>query len=79
MFTVWVLPCLCDTFSFRTQSALLKKTEDAEGDAAELSATKVRVQQLSSNAMVVVSQPPSNGSMFSGVLTRSSSAPRDMV
>lgn len=60
------------------QSALLKKTEDAEGDAAELSATRLRVQAQSSNAMVVVSQPPSNGSMFSGVLTRSSSAPREM-
>lgn len=60
------------------QSALLKKTEDAEGDAAELSATRLRVQQQSSNAMVVVSQPPSNGSMFAGPLTRTSSTPREM-
>eukprot|EP00250_Pteridium_aquilinum_P009920 c19029_g1_i1 orf=654-3710(-) len=61
------------------QSALLKKTEDAEGDAAELSATRLRVQQQSSNALVAVSQPPSNGSMFAGVLSRSSSAPRETL
>ncbi|MCO5559346.1 hypothetical protein L7F22_012944 [Adiantum nelumboides] len=59
------------------QSALLKKTEDTEGDAAELSATRLRVQQQSSNAMVVVSQPSANGSMFAGPLTRTTSTPRD--
>ncbi|KAI5065138.1 hypothetical protein GOP47_0019833 [Adiantum capillus-veneris] len=60
------------------QSALLKKTEDAEGDAAELSATRLRVQQQSSNAIVVVSQPSSNGSMFAGPLARTTSTPLDM-
>ncbi|KAH7288142.1 hypothetical protein KP509_31G014300 [Ceratopteris richardii] len=50
------------------QSALLKKTEDAEADAAELSATRLRVQQQTSNAMVVVSQPFSDGPIHNGDL-----------
>ncbi|XP_027347912.1 AP-2 complex subunit alpha-1-like isoform X2 [Abrus precatorius] len=45
------------------QSALIKKVEDNEVDAAEQSATKLRTQQLSqtSNALVVTDQCPANG------------------
>ncbi|XP_024401232.1 AP-2 complex subunit alpha-2 isoform X2 [Physcomitrium patens] len=42
------------------QSALLKKAGDAERDVAEESATKLRVQQQNSTALVVV-EPQSNG------------------
>jgi len=49
------------------QSALLRRAEDTEGDAAELSATKLRLQQQMSNALVVVSdQRPANGSLPTG-------------
>lgn len=42
------------------QSALVKKAEDTEGDAAELSATKLRLQQQNSMALVVT-EPRANG------------------
>jgi AP-2 complex subunit alpha len=43
---------------------LLKKAEDAEVDTAEQSAIKLRSQQQTSNALVVVSDPlPANGSV----------------
>lgn len=59
------------------QSALLKKTEDAEGDAADLSATRLRVQQQTSNALVVADHHSANGSIYPGPLVRSSSGTRD--
>ncbi|KAK6235114.1 Clathrin/coatomer adaptor [Theobroma cacao] len=43
------------------QSALIKKAEDAEVDAAEQSAIKLRAQQQTSNALVVTDQLPANG------------------
>lgn len=48
------------------QSALLRRAEDTEGDAAELSATKLRLQQQMSNALVVSDQRPANGSLPTG-------------
>ncbi|CAK9183789.1 unnamed protein product [Ilex paraguariensis] len=43
------------------QSALIKKAEDTEADAAEQSAIKLRAQQQTSNALVVTDQRPANG------------------
>lgn len=60
------------------QSSLLKKTEDAEGDAADLSATRLRVQQQTSNAMVPVDQHTANGSAYPGPLVRSSSSVQEL-
>ncbi|KAK9126509.1 hypothetical protein Scep_015355 [Stephania cephalantha] len=52
------------------QSALIKKAEDPETDAAEQSAIKLRAQQQQpSNALVVTDQPPSNGPLPVGPLT----------
>ncbi|XP_021767370.1 AP-2 complex subunit alpha-1-like [Chenopodium quinoa] len=42
------------------QSALIKKAEDADIDAAEQSAIKLRAQQQTSNALVVTDQQPVN-------------------
>jgi AP-2 complex subunit alpha len=57
------------------QSALLKKAEDTEGDAAEASATKLRLQQQNSMALTVVSDPQTaNGSAHPPIL-RPSVAP----
>eukprot|EP00249_Psilotum_nudum_P016111 c25662_g1_i1 orf=510-3545(-) len=61
------------------QSALLKRAEDAEGDVAEISATKIRVQQQQiSNALVVTDQRPANGSLHPVSLSRMSSGTRDL-
>ncbi|XWS71525.1 hypothetical protein CRYUN_Cryun03dG0145200 [Craigia yunnanensis] len=43
------------------QSSLIKKAEDAEVDAAEQSAIKLRAQLQTSNALVVTDQRPANG------------------
>ncbi|EFJ34224.1 hypothetical protein SELMODRAFT_230624 [Selaginella moellendorffii] len=43
------------------QSALLKKAEDTEVDVADTSATKLRLMQLTSTAVVVADQKPANG------------------
>ncbi|GAV89809.1 Adaptin_N domain-containing protein/Alpha_adaptin_C domain-containing protein/Alpha_adaptinC2 domain-containing protein [Cephalotus follicularis] len=43
------------------QSALIKKAEDTETDAAEQSAIRLRAQQQTSNALVVTDQRPANG------------------
>ncbi|KAF8395329.1 hypothetical protein HHK36_019273 [Tetracentron sinense] len=51
------------------QSALLKKAEDTEIDTAEQSAIKLRAQQQTSNALVVTSQLPANGSPPVGQLS----------
>lgn len=51
------------------QSALIKKAEDAEIDAAEQSAIKLRAQQQTSNALVVTDQQPANGTPPVGPLT----------
>lgn len=59
------------------QSALLKKAEDTEGDSAELSATKLRLQQQVSTALVVSDAKPNGASAVP--LTRLSSAPRNIV
>lgn len=40
---------------------MIKKAEDAEVDAAEPSAIKMRVQQQPSNALVVADPQPANG------------------
>ncbi|KAH9321816.1 hypothetical protein KI387_016455, partial [Taxus chinensis] len=48
------------------QSALLRRAEDTEVDTAELSATKLRVQQQMSTALVVSDHRPANGSLPSG-------------
>ncbi|GLJ54559.1 hypothetical protein SUGI_1171840 [Cryptomeria japonica] len=48
------------------QSALLRRAEDTEVDTAELSATKLRVQQQMSSAIVVSDQRPANGSLPTG-------------
>eukprot|EP00252_Welwitschia_mirabilis_P025764 TRINITY_DN8191_c0_g1_i1.p1 TRINITY_DN8191_c0_g1~~TRINITY_DN8191_c0_g1_i1.p1 ORF type:complete len:1019 (-),score=209.30 TRINITY_DN8191_c0_g1_i1:385-3441(-) len=56
------------------QSALLKRAEDTEGDAAELSATKLRVQQQMSNALVVTDQRSTNGSMLTNPMKASLSS-----
>lgn len=45
------------------QSALLKKAEDTDGDAAEVSATKMRLQQQNSMALVVADPQPNNGGL----------------
>ncbi|XP_042451765.1 AP-2 complex subunit alpha-1-like isoform X1 [Zingiber officinale] len=45
------------------QSALIKKTEDAEVDTAEQSAIRIRSLQQTSNALVVTDQRPANGSV----------------
>jgi hypothetical protein len=45
------------------QSALLKKAEDTEADTAEMSATKIRLQQQSSMALVVANPQPANGGL----------------
>ncbi|BBN03404.1 AP-2 complex subunit alpha [Marchantia polymorpha subsp. ruderalis] len=58
------------------QSALLKKAEDTEGDSAELSATKLRLQQQVSTALVVSDAKPNGASAVP--LTRLSSAPRNI-
>lgn len=53
----------------RLQSALLKRAEDTEGDAAEASATKLRLQQQNSMALTVVSEPQTaNGSAHPPIL-----------
>lgn len=43
------------------QSALIRKAEDPEVDTAEQSAIKLRAQQMTSNALTVTDQPPTNG------------------
>jgi hypothetical protein len=61
------------------QSALLRKAGDAEGDAAEASATKLRLQQQSSMALVPVVDPQTaNGSAHPPIL-RPSAAPVQTV
>ena len=46
------------------QSALLKKAEDTDGDAAEMSATKMRLQQQQNSTALVVRDPePNNGGL----------------
>jgi len=50
------------------QSALLKRAEDTEGDAAEASATKLRLQQQNSMALTVVPGPQTNGSAHPPIL-----------
>lgn len=46
------------------QSALLKKAEDTDGDAAEISATKMRLQQQQNSTALVVRDPePDNGGL----------------
>ncbi|PKA56037.1 AP-2 complex subunit alpha-2 [Apostasia shenzhenica] len=51
------------------QSALLRKAEDIEADTAEQSATRLRNQQQTSNALVVTDQIPANGSLPVGQLS----------
>ncbi|KAJ7297615.1 hypothetical protein O6H91_Y045300 [Diphasiastrum complanatum] len=60
------------------QSALLKKAEDTDGDAAELSATKLRLQQQTSNAVVVVNQHSANGTSHPAPLSSVSSGTRNI-
>lgn len=61
------------------QSALLKKAGDTEGDAAEASATKLRLQQQNSMALVPVTDPQTaNGSAHPPIL-RPSAAPVQTV
>ncbi|KAE8680536.1 Alpha-adaptin isoform 3 [Hibiscus syriacus] len=43
------------------KSSLIKRAEYSEADSAEQSATKLRAQQQSSNALVVTDQYPANG------------------
>jgi len=51
------------------QSALLKRAEDTEGDAAEASATKLRLQQQNSMALTVVPESQTaNGSAHPPIL-----------
>ncbi|XP_024380212.1 AP-2 complex subunit alpha-1 isoform X1 [Physcomitrium patens] len=45
------------------QSALLKKAVDTDGDAPEVSATKLRLQQQNSMALVVADRRPPNGDL----------------
>lgn len=49
------------------QSPLLKKAEDTDGDASEVSATKIRQQQMqqeqNSTALVVADPQPANGGL----------------
>ncbi|KAG0560112.1 hypothetical protein KC19_10G155200 [Ceratodon purpureus] len=49
------------------QSALLKRAENTEGDAAEASATKLRLQQQNSMALVVA-EPQTNGAAHPPIL-----------
>ena len=50
------------------QSALLKRAGDTEGDAAEASATKLRLQQQNSMALVVAEPQTANGAAHPPIL-----------
>lgn len=58
----FAIPWASDTeLECGVQSALIRRAEDTESDAAELSATKLRVQQQTSSAVVVADRGPTNG------------------
>ncbi|KAG0627347.1 hypothetical protein M758_2G193500 [Ceratodon purpureus] len=58
------------------QSALLKKAEDTDGDAAEISATKMRLQQQNSTALVVRDPVPNNGGLHPLSLSKAADSGR---
>lgn len=58
------------------ESALIKKVEDTEGDAPEQSATKIRAQQITSQALVLTQ--PTNGTL-PGTLRRPLPTPAPVV
>ncbi|KAJ7546340.1 hypothetical protein O6H91_08G036300 [Diphasiastrum complanatum] len=60
------------------QSALIKKAEDTDGDAADLSATKLRLQQQTSNAVVLVNQHSANGTSHLAPLSKVSSGSQNI-
>ena len=61
------------------QSALLKKAEDTDGDAAEMSATKMRLQQQNSMALVVRDPEPNNGGLHPLSVTKAATSDRHPV
>lgn len=63
------------------QSALLKKAENTDGDAAEMSATKMRLQQqqLNSTALVVRDPEPNTGGLHPLSASKAAASSRHLV